>query len=124
MANPLLYEINARCWLRDLSLKQGQGLTLANIPASEIVTWRQLGFTHIWLMGVWSSGPRARARALTDPTLRAAYAKALPGWQDQDVTGSPYAVGDYHVAPELGGDAALQSFKQRLNAEGIKLLLD
>ncbi|HTL57958.1 MAG TPA: alpha-amylase family glycosyl hydrolase [Candidatus Limnocylindrales bacterium] len=124
MAYPLLYEINTRCWLRDLSSRQGRAVSLANIPASEFADWRRLGLTHIWLMGVWSSGPRARARALTDPLLRAIYAKVLPAWQDQDVAGSPYAIGDYQVPAELGGEAGLKSFRERLNAEGMKLVLD
>src|SRR5690242_15381869 len=124
MVFPLLYEINARCWLRDLALREGKPLTLGNIPPGEFKTWRRLGFTHIWLMGVWTSGPRARARALTDPLLRAVYAKALPDWQDQDVAGSPYAIAEYQVAPELGSDTELRKFRERLNSEGMKLVLD
>jgi len=62
---PLLYELNARCWLRDLSDRSGNPITLANVPEAEFAEWRRLGFTHIWLMGVWATGPRSRAEALT-----------------------------------------------------------
>src|SRR5262249_38787070 len=84
----------------------------------------QSGFTHIWLMGVWTTGPRARAQGLADPNLRRAFSEALPDWTDTDVPGSPYAIADYHVSRLLGGDEGLEMFRQRLQARGLKLLLD
>ena len=87
MSHPLLYEVNTRCWLRALSEKSGTAITLANVPDSELAGWQKLGFTHIWLMGVWTTGPRARAEALKPPELRRAYDQVLPGWQEADVAG-------------------------------------
>jgi hypothetical protein len=124
MPHPLLYEINTRCWLRDLSRKLGRNATLADVARSEIGAWRQMGFTHVWLMGVWTSGPRARARALTDPGLRVVYSQVLPSWQELDIAGSPYAIGEYEVLPELGGENALRDFRHHLNEAGMKLVLD
>lgn len=124
MAHPLLYEVNTRCWLRALSEKSGTAITLANIPDSELAGWQKLGFTHLWLMGVWSTGPRARAEALKSPELRRAYDEVLPGWTEADVAGSPYAIGEYQVPPGLGGEAGLKEFRERLRRRGVKLLLD
>jgi len=124
MSHPLLYEINTRCWLRDLSHKQDRNVTLADVPETEIRRWQELGFTHIWLMGVWTSGPRARARALTEPGLRAVYSQVLPNWQEQDVAASPYAIAQYKVLSELGGDDALGDLRRRINQAGMKLVLD
>jgi hypothetical protein len=124
MPHPLLYEVNTRCWLRALSEKHGSAITLANVPDSELAGWQRLGFTHIWLMGVWTTGPRSRAEALKYPALRGTYDQALPGWQEADVVGSPYAIGDYQVPPALGGEAGLGKFRQRLHAHGLRLLLD
>src|SRR6266566_1347963 len=92
MPQPLLYEINTRCWLRELSEREKQAVTLANVPEAEVAGWERLGFTHIWLMGVWTTGPRARAEALRLAGLREAYAQALPDWTEADVAGSPYAI--------------------------------
>ena len=64
MSCPLLYEVNTRCWLRGLSERHGATITLANVPEAEFAQWQKLGFTHIWLMGVWTTGPRAREKAL------------------------------------------------------------
>jgi hypothetical protein len=124
MPHPLLYEVNTRCWLRSLSEKSGTAITLANVPDSELAGWRKLGFTHIWLMGVWTTGPRARAEALKHAELRRVYDQVLPGWQEADVAGSPYAIGDYQVPPALGGEAGLAKFRERLHEHGLKLLLD
>jgi hypothetical protein len=124
MPHPLLYEVNTRCWLRALSARRRATVTLANVPDSELAGWQKLGLTHIWLMGVWKTGPRARAEALKLPELRSAYDQVLPGWQETDVAGSPYAIGDYQVPPALGGEAGLAKFRQRLRDHGLRLLLD
>ena len=61
---PLLYEVNTRVWLRELSEAAGRRILLEDVPDSEIQRWKALGFSHIWLMGVWQIGPLARDRAL------------------------------------------------------------
>src|SRR5436190_22582697 len=121
---PLLYEINTRCWLRELSDKAGHGVTLDSVPLTEFEEWKRYGFTHIWLMGAWSTGPLARAQALTHSSLRQSYSEVLPDWEETDVTGSPYAIADYHVSNALGGDEALERFRGKLHEYGMKLLLD
>ena len=123
-SHPLLYEINTRCWLRELSERLKQPITLANVPDSEFAQWQKLGFTHIWLMGVWTTGPRSRAQALNHAGLRRDYNQVLPGWTDADVGGSPYSIAAYEVPASLGGETGLKQFRQRLQAQGMKLLLD
>ena len=113
---PLLYEINTRCWLRELSDECGCAITLGSVPDDQFDQWQRFGFTHLWLMGVWSTGPRARAQALAHLGLRQSYSDASPGWAEADVAGSPYAIADYHVAESLGGDAALE---QELSRRGL-----
>jgi hypothetical protein len=124
MRYPLLYEINTRCWLGELSAAAGRTLTLAEVPETEIARWRARRITHVWLMGVWRTGPLARRAALTSWKNHSASATALPDWREEDVTGSPYAVAAYTVAEELGGEAALATLRQRLAACGIRLVLD
>jgi hypothetical protein len=124
MPHPILYEINTRCWLRELSDQAGQQITLANVPDKELARWQQFGFTHLWLMGVWTTGPRARELALNEPNLRRAYDEALPGWRQEDVAGSPYSIVKYEVPDALGGEAGLKEFRARLHRAGMKLILD
>jgi glycosidase len=123
-SHPLLYEINARCWLRRLAQERGGPVTLASVPPADLERWRALGFTHIWLMGVWAGGPRARQNAVAGAHQRRLYEQVLPGWREEDVTGSPFAVGDYQVPDYLGGEAGLVQFRNALHAYGLKLVLD
>jgi len=124
MKQPLVCEINTRCWLRELSARLGRAVSLASVPDSVLEAWRKPGFTHVWLMGVWPTGPRSRAAALSSQGMRRAFSEALPDWQDDDVAGSPFAVADYATARELGGVSALREFRKKLHAHGLKLLLD
>ncbi len=123
-SHPLLYEINTRCWLGGLGRQLGRTVTLAGVPAAHLERWQRLGFTHIWLMGVWRSGPRARQEALAAPGLRRVFDEVLPGWQAEDVGGSPFAIAGYQVAEALGGEAGLAQFRDALHQHGLKLLLD
>jgi len=122
--NPILYEINTRCWLRELSDAHGHRITLANVPDDQFACWQRLGFTHIWLMGVWSTGPKCRKIALAEPNLIKIYEAVLPDWQEGDISGSPYAIADYKVPRALGGEAGLAEFRNKLYACGLRLMLD
>ena len=124
MGFPLLYEINTRCWLRELSAKTGRLISLKNVPEEQFTFWSRSGFTHIWLMGVWTTGPLARAQALSAAAQDPRYAQALPAWTPADVDGSPYAIAEYQVPPHSGGEEALAAFRKKLHSYGLKLILD
>lgn len=124
MTHPLLYEINTRCWLRGLSDRLDRKITLANVPDEEFAVWQRLGFTHLWLMGAWTSGLRAGELALREPALITAYDELLPGWRKPDIGGSPFSIAAYEVPAALGGEDGLRTFRERLHAHGIKLVLD
>ena len=121
---PLLYEINARVWLTELSTRAGRKMTLDQVPPEEIERIAGLGFHGVWLMGVWTTGPEAVlvARACSD--LQGEYRRALPDFTSDDVIGSPYAVSRYQVSGRLGGPAALASFREKLKEQGVRLVLD
>ena len=122
--HPLVYEINTRCWLRELSERRGATATLTDAPETELAAWRRLGFTHIWLMGVWRTGPRGREFSRRHPEVRASAARLLPDAGGEDFVASPYAIAGYEVTAEYGGEAGLKHFRARLAAHGLRLLLD
>lgn len=120
-----LFQINTRVWLNELARKLGRpSATLADVPDAELERLAQSGFDWVWLLGVWQTGPASRKVSLTDPVLRKEYEKALPGFTDADVPGSPFAVQSYTVHRDFGADDALAKLRERLKARGLKLLLD
>ena len=108
--NPLLYEVHTRQWLAEIGARDLASVSDAALDALPA------GTTHLWLMGVWPTGPRSRDRALA---LAKEYDEALPGWSVDDVAGSPYAVAEY--TPAFEGLAALRA---RLAKRGIRVILD
>lgn len=124
MAHPLLYELNTRCWLRELSDRCRTPLNLGTVPDSELAAWADSGFTHVWLMGVWTTGERARREALNSASLREEARQLLPDWRESDLGGSPYAIAGYSISEALGGDRALEVFRTRLRDRGLRLVLD
>jgi glycosidase len=123
-AHPVMYEVNTRVLVHELSLREGHPITLATIPEDVLEEWSVYGFDALWLMGVWTTGPIGLEIARVFPGLQEEYKRALPDIVDEDVVGSPYAVKAYKVAPELGGNAALRKLRQRLARRGMGLILD
>jgi hypothetical protein len=122
--NPNLVELNAFVFLERMRGQHGAHLTLGTVP---VHVWEDLaakGFALVWLMGVWERSPGSRACALKDPALRQAYDRALPGWTEEDVLGSPYAVFSYRMDPHLGTEDDLLLLKNTLNGLGMGLILD
>jgi glycosidase len=124
MAQPLLFQVNTRCWLRAWSGLLGRPVTLATAPEVEMALWKQRGFTHIWLMGVWATGPKTRDLARAQPNLRALSAQAFGKGGEEKLVSSPFAVADFTVAEPLGGAAALRQFRAQLQRHGLGLVLD
>ena len=111
---PLVYEINTRVWLAELALQCGRRVTLADVPDEEFRKWRSLHFDAIWVMGVWVPSEHSRQLELNDQGQVAAFSKVLPDWKSEDVASSPYSVLDYRVDQNLGGDAGLAQFRDKL----------
>jgi maltooligosyltrehalose synthase len=44
--------------------------------------------------------------------------------REEDIGGSDFAIQNYTVHRDLGGDAALERLRQRLQKHGLKLMLD
>jgi len=123
-SQPLLYEVNVRVWLRELSQRTGRLVTLANVPDSEIEPWARLGFDGIWLMGIWKISRASQALAREGLKPPRPYQKVLPDVSATDITSSPFAIADYHVEPLLGGEKGLNRFRRLLQEYGLKHVLD
>ena len=121
---PLVLELNTRCWLRELSESRGAPVTLETVPEAAFAAWKSAGLTHLWLMGVWLTGPKAAAQARAQPALRALCREAFGTASEENISGSPYAIANYVVAPQFGGKEGLARFRRKLRGYGIGLILD
>ncbi len=127
MKQPLyssLYQINTRVWLTEISGQLGRKATLDDIPDSELDHLASLGFDWIWFLSVWTTGEMGRRISRMMPEWRQDYEKTLPDLREQDIAGSGFAIADYRVHPDLGGDEALKRLRARLQKRGMKLMLD
>jgi glycosidase len=120
LVNPSLYQVNTRALLSEL----GEKKTLRDIADSYLDGLAEKGFDWVWFLGVWQTGILGPEVSRSKPALLAEYKHALPDLHVDDVTGSPFAVYDYAVNAEFGGNEALSHLRERLHARGMKLLLD
>ncbi|MBI5664025.1 MAG: alpha-amylase [Nitrospirae bacterium] len=122
--NPNLYEINTAVWLYELSGKHGTRMTLGQVPASEWDMLKEAGFHIVWLMGVWKRCPSDREYFLADPHNISLCNTILPGWTEEDIIGSPYAIGGYEPDPLIGGWEDIDRARRELHDRGMLLILD
>ena len=120
--NPSLYQINTRVRLSEIG--SSRPATLDDFPNSEIDQLAKAGYDFVWLLGVWQTGPAGRNESLSNPEWRREFQQTLPDFRESDVCGSCFAVRDYHVHKDFGGDDALLRLRKRLSDRGIRLMLD
>jgi hypothetical protein len=121
---PSLYQINTRVWLTELSRHLGRPATLDDIPDAELDRLAETGFDWVWFLSVWQTGPAAQAISRANPQWRREFEETLPDLKDEDIPGSGFAIQNYTVHRDLGGDAALGRLRKRLAARGLRLMLD
>jgi hypothetical protein len=120
----LLYQINTRVWLTDLSLSLGRAATLDDVPDRELDRLAGGGFEWVWFLSVWQTGRAGQLVSRTNDEWRREFQDTLPDLQEEDIGGSGFAITAYRVHERLGGDAALARLRERLRKRGLKLLLD
>jgi glycosidase len=120
----IIAEINTWVWLNEVETQFGRPFSLETIPSRKWDELAELGFTAIWLMGVWKRSPLGRKISRENSGLYEEYSNSLPDWQMNDLPGSPYCVKEYSVDPRFGGNKALAIAREELARRGMKLLLD
>ena len=118
--HPILYEISTRPWLYELSKKHGKDIKkLRDIPLEEFDYLKENGIEIVWMMGVWKLGIYG-----LNFDKKSDYSSVLPGWTQDDVIGSPYAIAEYTCNPEIGSDEDLIWLREQLHSRNMKLMLD
>jgi glycosidase len=123
-AHPIIYEINTWAWLDDLSRKEGEKITLGNVPQKELKRFADYGFDALWLMGVWERSPKARLMDRSNSQLIEECKRLLPNFTPNDISGSPYAIRQYKIDANLGDEEKLAELRKRLKKLNLRLILD
>src|SRR4030042_4447892 len=110
---PALFQVNTRVRLSDLAADLGRKATPDAIPDAELDRLAADGFDLVWFLGVWQTGEAARSVSRSKPEWLAEYKRILPDFQESDVSGSCFAIRDYHVHTDFGGDEALARLRER-----------
>ena len=121
---PILYQVNTRVWLTELSTKIKRRATLDDIPDSDLDKFVAEGFDWIWFLSVWQTGSEGQRISRQNAGWRREFEETLPDLEEEDIEGSGFAITRYSVSDRLGGDAALSRLRKRLSDRGLKLMLD
>lgn len=111
MPRTVLLAKSTYVWLVQLSRKYRVPINrLDQIPDEELNDMASSGFTCLWLIGIWQR---------SNASLKI---KNLSG--QLQVAASAYAIDDYRIAADLGGDEAFNNLKWRCQMRGIDLACD
>jgi glycosidase len=121
---PSLYQVNTRVFLGDLSRRIGRRATLKDVPDSDLDHLANSGFDWLWYLGVWQTGQAGREVSLKNPEWRREYQQLLPDFKEEDVCGSCFAIKNFSVHGDFGGNTELVGLRDRIHARGMKLMLD
>jgi glycosidase len=98
-------------WLDQLARRYGREVRhLDHVPDQELDRLAAFGVNALWLIGVWERSPASRR------------IKQLAG--NPDAAASAYAVFEYAIAGDLGGEPAWRGLRDRAAARGIRLASD
>ncbi len=111
MPRAVMIAKNAYVWLDQLTQAYGREIRhLDEVPDEELDRLRRLGFTALWLIGLWE---RSRASQRI---------KQMMG--NPEAVASAYSITRYSVAEDLGGEAAFETLKARAWVRGIRMASD
>ncbi|MDF1521299.1 MAG: anhydro-N-acetylmuramic acid kinase [Trueperaceae bacterium] len=98
-------------WLEQLARDHGVRVErLDEVPDAALSALASRGVNALWLIGVWQRSEASRR------------IKHLRG--QHDAVASAYALHDYAIADDLGGEAAFQVLKARAGRHGIRMATD
>jgi glycosidase len=111
MPSLVLIAKNTYVWLDQLSKQYQQNIyRLDQVPDEELDRMAKLGFTGLWLIGLWERSNASQK------------IKQLCG--NPEAVASAYSLFDYQIAQDLGGDEAYDNLRNRAWTRKIRLAAD
>lgn len=120
--HPSIYQINTRLLLSRLSTPANRA-QLNDIPVDYWKWLSKKGMDYVWLMGVWNTNEKGFEVDRQEWEIDK-YQSVLPDFKEEDLRGSPYAIDQYILDPQMGKNGDLSKLKKVINSAGIKLILD
>ena len=124
MPHPVLFQLNTRVHLNRLARELGKPTTLDDIQDEYLDRLASQGIEWVWLLSVWTTGPKSREESRRSPEWQHEFSNILPDLSQDDIGGSGFAIADYRVSELLGGPKSLARLRERLAKRGIRLMLD
>ena len=118
--NPLLFQINTRVRIDELTKAAGRQATLDDFPEAELESLAAQGYDFAYFLGVWQTGEYGMKKSIKLLDLE----PCMKGLPREAACSSPFAVIDYSVHSDFGGDQALQRLKERCHKYGLRLMVD
>ena len=117
---PLLFQINTRVVLDEISGQLTKRATLDDFPDTNLDDIAKIGYDFVYFLGVWQTGDYGIKKSMM-VLEHDACCKGLP---KEAACSSPFAVTDYSTHKDFGGDEALQRLRDRCHARGLRLMVD
>lgn len=117
---PLLFQLNTRVILDEISAQQKKRATLDDFPEKDLEDIAKAGYDFVYFLGVWQTGQYGIKKSLM-VIEHDACCKGLP---KEAACSSPFAVTDYSTHVDFGGDEALLRLRDRCHAHGLRLMVD
>lgn len=111
MPSVVLVAKSTYVWLDQLARRYGREVArLDHIPDEALDELVRRGFNALWLIGLWERSAASRR------------IKQMQG--QEDAAASAYALHDYRIADDLGGEEAYRTLRDRAAARGLRLASD
>ena len=111
MPRAVLLAKNVYVWLDQLSKTYRKPIErLDQVPLEELEKLASWGINALWLIGIWQRSPASRK------------IKRMTG--NPEAEASAYALYDYRISEELGGEEAYQGLVNQARQAGIRLAAD
>ena len=81
----MLYQVNTRVWLTDISGQIGRPATLDDIPDCELDKLAETGFEWIWFLSVWQTGEEGKRLSRSNTEWLNDFHETLPDLKEEDI---------------------------------------
>ncbi len=125
MNHRLVYQIDIREFIRRINITNKNKPTFFDIPNNFFENLRNLGIEFLWILGIYEPSKVSREISISMKELHTRYFESLPDWQVEDVIGSPYAITNYKISKEFGGEESYKKLRKLLLEKfDLKIILD